>query len=91
MMMSRINHITLGAHNMDRVDRFYGEVLGVLGFRRWPKPPGNPLAYSTGDMPEVFLNPPKDWRPATRGNGTHVAFPAGARAASTRSTLDWCH
>lgn len=78
--MSAISHITLGTNDMDRAARFYDDVLGVLGFARVPKPPGKPPAYRKGGMPTIFLYPPEDGRPATWGNGTHIAFLAETRA-----------
>lgn len=74
--MSVISHITFGTNDPERSGRFYDEVLGVLGFNRLPKPPGKPPAYEKGGMPTVYIYTPEDGRPATWGNGTHVAFVA---------------
>lgn len=74
--MAVISHITLGTNDTGRAGRFYDEVLGVLGFERLPKPPGKPPAYEKGGMPTIYLYPPEDGRPATWGNGTHIAFVA---------------
>ncbi|MCR9255408.1 MAG: VOC family protein [Alphaproteobacteria bacterium] len=82
--MSVISHITLGTNNIDRSSRFYDAVLGALGFSRLPKPPGKPPAYENGGMPTIYLYPPEDGRPATWGNGTHVAFVAPSREAVQR-------
>lgn len=79
--MSAISHITLGTNDPERAGRFYDTVLGTLGFSRLPKPPGKPPAYDNGGMPTIYLYPPEDGRPATWGNGTHVAFVAGTRQA----------
>ncbi|MHA7887460.1 VOC family protein [Roseicyclus sp.] len=80
--MSVISHITLGTNDTDRAGRFYDAVLGTLGFARLPKPPGKPPAYEKGGgMPTIYLYPPEDGRPATWGNGTHVAFVAESRDA----------
>ncbi len=68
--MAVISHITLGTNDAERSAQFYDEVLGVLGFSRLVKPP----AYEKGGMPTIYLYPPEDGRPATWGNGTHVAF-----------------
>lgn len=72
--MSIISHITLGTNDTERAGRFYDEVLGVLGFSRLLKPAGKPPAYEKGGMPTIYLYPPEDGRPATWGNGTHIAF-----------------
>jgi catechol 2,3-dioxygenase-like lactoylglutathione lyase family enzyme len=46
-----------------------------------PKPPEKPLAYERdGRMPTIYIYTPEDGRPATWGNGTHVAFIADTRA-----------
>ena len=79
--MSVISHITLGTNETERAGRFYDAVLAVLGFDRLEKPPGKPPAYQKGGMPTIFLYPPEDGRPATWGNGTHVAFVADTRLA----------
>ena len=52
----------------------------MLGFARLDKAAGKPPAYEKGAaMPTVYLMPPEDGRPATWGNGTHVAFLAENR------------
>ncbi|MEM1159561.1 MAG: VOC family protein [Pseudomonadota bacterium] len=77
--MSVISHITFGTNDPERSARFYDEVLGLLGFNRLPKPPGKPPAYEKGGMPTVYIYIPEDGRPATWGNGTHVAFVADTK------------
>ncbi len=84
--MSVISHITLGTNDPDRAGRFYDAVLAVLGFERLPKPPGKPPAYENGGMPTIYLYTPEDGRPATWGNGTHVAF-----AAQTQNAVNEFH
>ncbi|MEM8948140.1 MAG: VOC family protein [Pseudomonadota bacterium] len=79
--MSVISHITLGTNDKERSARFYDSVLGSLGFSRLPKPPDKPLAYEKGGtMPTIYIYPPADGRPATWGNGTHIAFIADNRS-----------
>lgn len=82
--MSVISHITLGTNDTDRAARFYDAVLGTLGFDRLPKPPEKPPAYQKGSGPTIFLYRPDDGRPATWGNGTHVAFTAETKEAVHR-------
>ena len=84
--MSVISHITLGTNDVDRAGRFYDEVLGTLGFSRLPKPPGKPPAYEKDGIPTIYLYPPEDGRPATWGNGTHIAF-----VADTKEAVDKFH
>ncbi len=79
--MSIISHITLGTNDIARSARFYDDVLGSLGFSRLPKPPDKPLAYDrNGAMPTIYIYLPVDGRPATWGNGTHIAFVADTRS-----------
>ncbi len=79
--MTVISHITLGTNNPARAGAFYDAVLGALGFTRLPKPPEKPPAYEKdGQMPTIYLYTPEDGRPATWGNGTHVAFTAETKA-----------
>ena len=78
--MSALSHITLGTNDSERAGRFYDAVLGVLGFDRLAKPVGAPPAYERdGRMPTIYIYSPEDGRPATWGNGTHVAFVAETR------------
>ena len=78
--LSVLSHITLGTNDTERAARFYDAVLGALGVARLPKPPGKPPAYEKGGMmPTIYLYPPEDGRPATWGNGTHLAFIAASR------------
>ena len=78
--MSAISHITLGTNDKERSAKFYDHVLGAIGFSRLPKPPEKPLAYAKqGAMPTIYIYSPEDGRPATWGNGTHIAFVADSR------------
>ena len=78
--MSIISHITLGTNDKARSARFYDAVVGAIGFARLPKPPEKPLAYERdGRMPTIYIYSPADGKPATWGNGTHVAFIADTR------------
>ena len=73
--MTVISHITLGTNDKARAAKFYDAVLGTLGFSRLAKPADKPPAYEKdGGMPTIYLYPPEDGKPATWGNGTHVAF-----------------
>ena len=75
--MSVLSHITLGTNDPERAARFYDAVLGALGFDRLPKPAGKPPAYEKGgQVPTIYLYRPVDGRPATWGNGSHIAFMA---------------
>jgi catechol 2,3-dioxygenase-like lactoylglutathione lyase family enzyme len=75
-----ISHITLGTNDKSRSALFYDNVLGAIGFDRLPKPAENPLAYEkNGEMPTLYIYSPEDGRPATWGNGTHIALLAKTR------------
>lgn len=85
--MSILSHITLGTNDKQRSATFYDAVLGAIGFVRLPKPPEKPLAYERdGQMPTIYIYAPEDGRPATWGNGTHIAF-----IAETRAQVDVFH
>ncbi|WP_417822879.1 VOC family protein [Thalassospira lucentensis] len=85
--MSVISHITLGTNDKSRSKAFYDAALGAIGFKRVPKPAEKPLAYDrNGQMPTIYIYTPEDGRPATWGNGTHVAF-----TADTRQQVDAFH
>ncbi|HRX37136.1 MAG TPA: VOC family protein [Aestuariivirga sp.] len=76
-----LSHITLGTNDKQRAALFYDAVLGTIGFNRLPKPPEKPLAYDKGgSMPTIYIYTPEDGRPATWGNGTHIAFLAETKA-----------
>ncbi|PKR54007.1 VOC family protein [Thalassospira marina] len=78
--MAVLSHITLGTNDKARSARFYDAVLRAIGFERLPKPPEKPLAYERGgEMPTIYIYSPEDGRPATWGNGTHIAFLADRR------------
>lgn len=79
--MSPLSHITLGTNDPERAGRFYDAVMGTLDWQRLAKPPGKPPAYERGGMPTLYLYTPEDGRPATWGNGTHLAFIADSRDA----------
>ena len=82
MSNSIISHITLGTNDYDKAASFYDAALKPLGFTRVPKPAGKPPLYAiNGEMPHLYLYKPYDGKPATWGNGTHVAFTAKTRIA----------
>lgn len=91
--MSVISHITFGTNDKERSAKFYDAVLGAMGFSRLPKPAEKPLAYEkNGQMPTIYIYIPEDGRPATWGNGTHVALIADTKEqvhAFHESALKW--
>ncbi len=78
--MSILSHITLGSNDYERSIDFYDAALAPLRFTRLPKPEGKPPVYAVeGEMPHLYLYQPFDGKPASVGNGTHVAFHAQTR------------
>ncbi|MGU9951448.1 MAG: VOC family protein [Gammaproteobacteria bacterium WSBS_2016_MAG_OTU1] len=76
-MGSSLSHITVGTNDSARAVAFYDVVLGVLGFKRLARPADKPQVYSkNNEFPYIYLYYPEDGRPATWGNGTHIAFMA---------------
>lgn len=74
------SHVTIGTNDLDRAVAFYDTLLATLGHERfylndrqagYGKPAGN----------QTWLMYPFDGKPASVGNGTHVAFLATSRAA----------
>ncbi len=76
---SALSHVSLGTDDFDRAVAFYDRVLATLGIRRMEQFPGG-AGYGRR-WPEFWLHTPIDGRPASVGNGTHVAFLATDRAA----------
>jgi hypothetical protein len=76
--------ITLGTNDLARAKLFYDPVMGHLGVR-CIKQSNHIVAY--GLTAVLFsLERPVNQRPATAGNGIHVAFHAGHR-----NTVRACH
>jgi catechol 2,3-dioxygenase-like lactoylglutathione lyase family enzyme len=72
-----IHHVSLGTNDTERARRFYDPVLGVLVMTLLSDK-GRSLDYGVNRF--LFsLEAPTDGRPATPGNGVHIAFEA-ARA-----------
>lgn len=75
-----LSHITLGTNNVKQAVQFYDAALTVLGFARADQPADWPVMYEKpGQLPRVFVVEPFDDKPATWGNGTHIAFYANTR------------
>lgn len=74
------SHITLGTGDLVRARRFYAPVMATLGIG---VPFELPAMLVYGEMvgPKLFVLAPFDGRPASVGNGAHVALLAKSRAA----------
>jgi catechol 2,3-dioxygenase-like lactoylglutathione lyase family enzyme len=72
-----IHHLSLGTNDAERARAFYDPVLAVVGIRRMKMRDGS-VDYGIGAL--LFsLEKPKDGKPATVGNGVHIAFMAENR------------
>ena len=69
-----IHHVSLGVSDLERAAAFYDAVLTPLGYRRTLEVAGLAIAYGE-QHPEFWIGGPLDEsRPASAGNGAHVAF-----------------
>ena len=77
------SHVTVGTADIARAIRFYDAVLGVLD---WPRlhVDGHRAGYGRPDGPQFWVLAPFDGRPASAGNGVHVAFLAPDRGRVDR-------
>ena len=74
------SHVTLGTRDLERARRFYAPVLATLGLGQ-PFTLAGALVFGDAQGMKLFIVEPFDGRPATQGNGTHVALTAPSRAA----------
>ena len=80
-----IAYVTVGADDIARAKRFYAAFLPALGYTLSEGPEG--LSYTLpvppGQrpvLPDFYVKPPFDGRPASAGNGAMVAFEARDQA-----------
>lgn len=72
-----IHHVSLGTNDVARSRRFYDPVMEVLGLRLL-KASDDSADYGISAV--IFsLETPVDGKPASAGNGVHIAFDAGGR------------
>ncbi|MDR6831520.1 catechol 2,3-dioxygenase-like lactoylglutathione lyase family enzyme [Bosea sp. BE271] len=72
-----IHHVSLGTNDVARSRKFYDAVLGVLGLTLL-KASQDSADYGVSTV--VFsLETPVNGKPASAGNGVHIAFDAGGR------------
>lgn len=76
-----IGYVTVGADDIPRAKRFYSAFLPALGYELEEGPEG--LSYALPErpgqpavLPEFYVKPPFDGRPASAGNGAMIAFQA---------------
>ena len=70
-----ISHLTIGSNDIARSRQFYDAAMDALGLAR-VHAAADAVAYARipRSFPWIWVMPPFDGLPATRGNGTHVAF-----------------
>ncbi len=76
-----ISYVTVGADDIARAKRFYQAFLPALGYGLTEGPEGlsYALPVTPGQsvvLPEFYVKPTFDGRPASAGNGVMVAFEA---------------
>ena len=76
-----IAYITIGADDISRAKRFYSAFLPALDYVLKESAAGVSCALSTQSgqstiMPEFYIKPTFDGRPASAGNGAMIAFQA---------------
>ena len=79
-----IAYVTVGADDIARAKRFYSAFLPSLGYGLEEGPEG--LSYAlpvapgqTPVLPDFYVKPTFDGRPASAGNGSMVAFQASTQ------------
>ncbi len=77
------SHITLGTNDLESAIAFYDSALKPLGIKRVFTEYDHGLAgYAPADQPpQLFICKPYDEKPASVGNGTHIALLAPNRMA----------
>lgn len=75
---SILSHVSLGTDRFEAAVAFYERVLAVLGCRRVMEHEGA-VAFGRA-FPELWIQTPIDGRPASVGNGSHLAFIAASTA-----------
>mgnify|MGYP005994561329 CR=1 FL=1 len=80
-----IAYVTVGADDIDQAKRFYSAFLPALGYQLDQGPEGLSYALPVADglrptLPDFYVKPTFDGRPASAGNGSMVAFEAANQA-----------
>ena len=70
-------HVSLGTNDFQRARAFYDALMPSIGCRVLMEFP-DAVAYGK-KFPEFWVQAPYDGKPATLGNGSHVAFQATSR------------
>lgn len=75
-----IGYVTLGTNDMARSAKFYDELLGVLGAKRFMEADTFVAWAVTPEQPSLGVIKPYDGKPATVGNGVMVALTVDSNA-----------
>jgi len=80
-----IAYVTVGADDIAQAKRFYQSFLSTLGYGLTEGPEGLSYALPVPSdqrpaLPDFYVKPTFDGRPATAGNGSMVAFEARNQA-----------
>ena len=80
-----IAYVTVGADDIALAKRFYSAFLPALGYGLEEGPEGLSYALPVEPdqsplLPDFYVKPTFDGRPASAGNGTMIAFEAGSQA-----------
>ena len=76
-----ISYVTVGVDDLDLAQRFYDAFLPAMGYGLDTGPEGLSYALPVPEgqlpvLPEFYVKPTFDGRPASAGNGSMVAFEA---------------
>jgi catechol 2,3-dioxygenase-like lactoylglutathione lyase family enzyme len=72
-----IHHVSLGSNDVPRAKAFYRPLMDMIGFRLL-KESDDAAHYGASEIVFSIVRP-ADGRPATPGNGVHIAFQAPDR------------
>ena len=80
-----IAYVTVGADDIARAKRFYSAVLPALGYglKEGPEGLSYALPVEPGQLPvlpDFFVKPTFDGKPASAGNGAMIAFEARSQS-----------
>lgn len=81
--MTMIDHMSLGVADVAAARAFYARLFAPLGMTCLAE--GDTFAAFGRDRISFLLLPPFDGKPASAGNGAHVAFAAPSREAVARA------
>ncbi|CEJ12545.1 Glyoxalase-like domain protein [bacterium YEK0313] len=77
-----IHHVSVGMNDVGRSKRFYDAVLPIVGLAPMAEDAGG-LGYGSGTF-HFSVQVPIDGKPATVGNGSHIAFAVEDRSMVQR-------